>query len=249
MVVTLNLYRYTCPSGQVFEEWLEEAPSQCINGDPILSGTLSIIDTVSEQEVEAHIVEEQVKTGGRFQTRNVVIDLTQSGTLIKDVEWPIPISLLSAEFVIEAEHKGDAIECAASPNTVIGTLSSEASVSGTSLSIATPVFNKIEDGFFIGYTTNMVDFHELGIVTELDSDTQSVTISNELLGTLPAGTPIYIEAKFVTDFQLWNKTRHTIGDTKVGASYLEAGKKLQFRYFNHSGTTNKKFTIMLEYLY
>lgn len=198
---------------------------------------------------EVKILEETVKTGGRFQCRNVVVDITQSGLNSVEISWPIPVNLLSAEFVIESDHLGDSIECIGGPNTVIGTLANDAAISGTSLEISTPVFDKIEVGFFTGYTPDMANFTELGVVTAVDADTNTVTLSEELTATLPSGTPIYIEAKFLIDFHLWNKTRHTIGDTKVGASYVEAGKKLKFNYYNDSGVVDKKFTIMLEYLY
>lgn len=218
--------------------------------EAVLDGLVAAHEGIEIQTPsEVKIVEEYVRTGGRFQCRNVVLDITSSGVVTKDVSFAIPINLLSAEFVIEEEHLGDSIECAGGPYTVIGTLSESVSSSGTELSIATPVFDKIEAGFYLGYTADMVNFTELGVITALDSANSTVTIHEELPVTLPSGTPIYIEAKFVVDFELHNKARHTIGDTKVGASYLEAGKALQFRYNNKSGITGKKFSVMLEYLY
>jgi hypothetical protein len=241
-------FRYLTVSGAQREEWRESAPTVAPDGALVSGTTLAIVDELHESTVEAKIIEEDIKTGGRFQARNVVIDITQSGLNTIDIAWPIPVNLLSAEFVIEEEHIGDSIECVAAPGTVIGTLAQDAPVSGTELVIATPAFDKIEVGFFAGYTADMVNFTELGLITAASGDVSTISVSEELPAPLPSGTPIYIEAKFVNEFQLWNKTRHTIGDTKVGASYLEANKVLRYKYFNNTGTS-KKFSIMMEYLY
>lgn len=241
MTYEVKLYRYLSTSGTQFEEWRTEAPTESIDGNPVNSGTISIIEVVSENHVEASIVEETIPTGGHFQCKATGMHITSSGITTVDLSWPMPISLLSAEILIGDANCGDVIEAHVAPDTVIGALTSTAVSGSTVLNVSSTVVDNTAIGFFI-----KIESQDLGRVLEVGDTT--ITVENEVESDISGGSYVLQTIKMMTEFELCMPGRMTLGDTKVGASHFPEGTVLRYVYHSNDASS-KEFVAMVEYLY
>lgn len=122
-MTTIYQYRLFCITATTNEYvWAESSPTKCP------SNTLHTIDTNSitiVDKLEPNIVvvrEEDVPTGGHFGCHTVSMNITASTTGIRTSYFPMPVSVLSVEFIAEEQNRGDTFSLGVFPDTVYGIL-------------------------------------------------------------------------------------------------------------------------------
>ena len=251
---TVYKYRVWCDTDSKWEYvWRDEneaVPSLCpVNtGHTIDTAKTSIVEQSSTNVVK--VQEEEIPTGGHFATTTIKIDVdATTGWKETDISFPFPIGMLSAEFQTDASMEGDEVECSVSPDTIVGTITSDVAVDDVIVSVSQTVIDNSSVGQFIklydGTNTNA-----MGRIISVDSVNLTITLETPATDVFLASTPTYVQltVKFVYDYVLGVAGRKVLGDGKIGASHVPANKVIRARYNNISGTA-KLFTVQMEYLY
>jgi len=253
-MTTINKYRILCNTESAYRYvWAEEEPTVCPSGvaHNIDSDNIAIVEHYTDQDVQAYIVEEDVRTGGHYQSRFVLLSISGSGWTELDVSWPIPVSLLSGDYTTcSGAEKGDEIEAVVAPDTIIGTVTSGVSVSGSVIEVSQTVIDNTAVGFYLKLDDG-TNVNELGRVLSIDTDNLTVTVENAATDSFSPSTPTYVKqtVKFITDSVLEGPGGHALGRTKIGASYIPENTVLRLRYKNNGVNDQKYLSITLEYLY
>ncbi|RKZ96609.1 MAG: hypothetical protein DRQ40_00425 [Gammaproteobacteria bacterium] len=252
MARQLNLYRYVCISGTQFEEWSEEIPISCPNGNAVSSGTLAIIDSVSDQDVSATIVEESIATGGHFQGESVTVNISGTDWAEVDHSWPIPISIVAAHFTTDDTHQGDIIQAHAAPNTTIGAATAVISGGQSTFSVQQSVVDNISLGFLVTLVdSNDGATEELGRVIDIDKENLTITtedVTSQALAISPAPTYVQMTIAYINHMEIGPPRADVVGEGNLKASYFPANTILRFRYKRVDGTADK-LVVRLEYFY
>lgn len=208
-------------------------------------------DSVAESTL-VKIKEEEYtgETQGHFQS--CVIDISTSGyeTVTKDLSFPYPISLFSAEWLVDTEHKGDRAEFHLAPDTVIGAViqNIDASDGLTTISVSDTVVEYINKGYYIkiGSPSNEC----LGRVVDYDIDNKTITLEEPITSSYTVGSYIFMTIKIVPYWRFTATGFNSVGESKIGASFIPKGTILRILYYNENGVmTNKIFGISIDYMY
>jgi len=248
MAKTAYKYRVWCSTESAWVyEWAESEPADCPNnnGHTIDTAKTAIVESVSNQDVS--VIEEDIPTGGHFQTKTVVLSSEAVETVQQDVSFPYPVSILSAQVLIDAKNVGDELEVLVAPDTITGTLAADVASGATIINVSQTVVDNAALGFHLtlydGTNTN-----DLGRITDISGT--NITFETETTKAFAAATPTYVKqtVKFFPMSELVTTGRLTAGETKIGGSYFPANQVLRIVYKNNDGVT-KKMGVMLEYLY
>ena len=253
-MITINKYRLYCNTEDEFRYvWNDVTPTTCPSGvgHTIDSDSITIIESHSDQDVQAHIVEENVQTGGHYQARFVVMPISGSGWTELDISWPIPVSLLSGEYTTcSGAEKGDEVEAAVAPDTITGVVTSGVSVSGIVIGVSQTVIDNTSVGFYLKLDDG-TNVNDLGRVLSIDSTNLTVTVETGATNSFSPATPTYVKqtVKFISTSVLVGPGSYSLGRTKIGASYIPVNTVLRLRYKNNGVNDEKCLSITLEYLY
>lgn len=203
----------------------------------------------------AYVVEESLenKTGGHFAVRDLEASIP-SGTpgdwTEHDFSWPFPVSLLAAEWPAVAENDGDEAEVQVAPNTVVGALTANVAAGVKTLPVDATTIANMKVGYAVSITDG-TNTDELGYCTKVDKTAGTIDVETATANAFSAASPTYV--RLSVKMVPWKRLKgsgflNEVGHSKIGGSYLAAGKILRIRYRNNSGT-EKKFVVGVEYLY
>lgn len=226
------------------------------SGDAIVakddSGNSNIVDInnainyLKDIDIVIKIQEEDINTGGHYQAHSFELDIDQASGEWKalDISFPLPVSLLSAEFTDRDEYRKDVCEFQISPDTTIGTLTTAASTNDTVLDVAQSVIDNIK----IGYWVTIGSF-DAGRCISIDKINNKITVENGMDQSYSIGTLCKITVKMLPRLELnGGNVQRALGESKIGGSYIKANTIIRLRYQNNDGIT-KRFSFVLEYLY
>jgi hypothetical protein len=198
------------------------------------------------------ITEETVPTGGHFQSTTIkAISGTAETWAYIDYSWPFPISFLSAEFNVEAALAGDKLDVQVFPDTVIGAITSAVAVDDTVINVGSTVTDNLDVGYFVTLTDGVNTESHGNRVIAIDEIAGTITLENGVANAYSAASPTYVRmtVDVIHDMEL-STGRFTVGESKIGASYLPANAVLRVRYYNGNGNANPKSLVgIFDYLY
>lgn len=200
---------------------------------------------------EVVIQEEEIKTGGHFQSHGYKdnIPATSGWYDMPDITWPYPITLLAAEAKAMSANDGDHIEFVVGPDVTVGSISSDVTASDTVINVSQSVLDNVAVGKFICLDdgTNVDD---CGRVTAVDKTAGTITVETATANGFAAATPTLVKmtTKMAVNIELSSDHRIALGESKIGGSYVPANTVLRMRYYNQNGSA-KSFKFYLEYLY
>lgn len=195
---------------------------------------------------QVKIIEEQNQnTQGHFQS--TVIDLYisgQTGTTHKDLSFPYNISLFSSEWLVSENQIGDVAEFHLSPDTIIGSLTQNANINDSILNVSKTVIDNLSIGYYI-----KINNEDLGRVINIDKDNNKITTENPLKNNYNVNsTYIKMTIKIVPKWRFTAPGFCSVGESKIGASFIPANTIMRLVYHNYSGLS-KWFGISIDYLY
>lgn len=208
-------------------------------------------DSVGEDTL-VKIKEEEYtgETQGHFQACVIDLEITGKGTKHKDITFPFPISLFSAEWLVDIEHKGDRAEFHIAPDTIVGAITQSIDASGglTTISVSPTVTENIQRGYFVklGSSENA----EIGRVVSYDNNEHTVTFENPIEDNYAAGSYVFMTVKVVDYWRFTATGFNSVGESKIGASFIPANTVLRMVYHSENDvSTNKLFGISIDYMY
>lgn len=204
-------------------------------------------DENTEEHIEkVKILEEQNDKGTQGHFQSTVIDLYISGvtgTTYKDLSFPYSISLFSSEWLVNESQISDIAEFQLSPDTIIGVLTKNANKDDTILNVS----NTVIDNLSIGYWLKVND-EDVNRVLDIDKDNNQITIEKPLENNYNINTYIKMTIKIVPRWRFTAPGFCSVGESKIGASFIPANTIMRLVYHNTTGT-EKWFGISIDYLY
>lgn len=184
------------------------------------------------------------KTNGHFQSQVIDVKITDHGVSYVDKVFPFNISLLSAEWLVDSSNIGDIAEFHLAPDTVIGVLTSDC-VSGTSIfNVNDTVINNLDVGYYV-----KINNEDLGMVVSKDIENLTITTEKQSTINYSANDYILMTIKVVPYWKFTAAGRSTVGQNKIGASFIPANTILRLVYNNKNTIKNKLFGITIDYIY
>jgi hypothetical protein len=248
---TIYYYRVYCTTDAQNEYiWAEDQPVTCpINSAHSIDITkTSIIDKRDPNVTQ--IQEETVPTGGHFQSTVKQMDIAANETKIFDYTWPHPISVLSIHMVTESSNKGDTVDLLVSPDTLIGSIITDVAKNDTIINVSSSVIENVKVGFYLTLTDGTIT-SDLGRVLSIDSANNTVTVETGSSNAFLSTTPTYIRQNIymLKNWIIGPAWNYTIGESKIGGSYVPANTTIRVIYTNNSNSAAKTLYPEIEYLY
>lgn len=241
-------WKVFCDTEQIYTYgYLEahESPERCFNNkDHIISKRPEIIDKIINNTVR--IREESLQTGGNFKATNRRM-ICPPGESVHDFCFDIPLSALSMTLVTSENNRNHLVKASVGPDTVIGVVTQNVSISDKILYVSSSVLENIN----IGYGINLYDgdqMEDLGIVTGIQINDGTVSVSKQSSKNFSINTYIRMSVYIVDDFTIGYPSRYEIGKDKIGGSYVPASTIIRVQY-NNIGLDTVDFYVLIEYLY
>jgi hypothetical protein len=258
MAQIVNKWRVTVTADSSHKfVWRDEnqgAPTVGPNGEAITTSLSRIVEVRDPNEVI--IQEESTRSaGGHYAFHSEKMVAAANSVTTYDVSFPIDVNLLASKVHITADMEGDVISWMISPNTTVGTITSDVSINDTVINVSQTVVDTVE----IGYHIRLADATDPEGTNEtlcrvVSIDTVASTITVELPATLAwlAATPTLVQMNI---YYLFNVEiapgDHSIepGKNKIGAAFVPANTIIRALYDNKHATNSKKLVTYIEYLY
>lgn len=205
-----------------------------------------------KKKLKVQVQEEETETGGHYQANCWAADVPASVGWhnLVDVVFPFPIGLLSARSAIRSDCDGDEISFLIAPDSVIGTLTQDAALGATVLSVSSTVIQNTRIGGSIKLDDG-TNADACGRVLSIDPDNMQITIETPTDFAFSASSPTYVKQtiEMLPCLDLVGSAAIELGSSKIGASYVPANTIMRMRYNNKNGNAGKRFSFVLEYLY
>jgi len=256
-MITVKEYRLYCETEQLDKFILkygeEEAPTKCPDdsGHIIASGSVVIVNKVSELQVDATIIEEEPGfiTGGHYKSKNVLITASGGQEEHVSVSWPMGISLLSAQYYTSSGSTGDEVCVCVGKDTVVGVITATLSGGETNIPVNGTVLQYVKRGYNLNITDG-VNVDNLGIAVNINDSSIDVELPVENSYS-PTSLTTYVRMTrclVEKGSPVLGNIRVPLGNTKVGSSPIPANANMSFHYKNN-GEVTRSILVVLEYLF
>lgn len=253
-------YAYLCNAGDyVNDEWREEdagIPPHCRENSAhaIISTSIRIVDRQDPNDV--HIIEEFTPTGGNYCYDSIAFTAPANTTHIHDeaIDSDFSINVLSITYVTKDIHEGDTFYILSGEDTDLGPIGANIAIGATSLIVASPLTLAYISAGYLLKLSDGVNTNDVGAILSINKDTNTVTFKTATTHAFSASSPTKLLVSRIlmgrgTPMEIGPAWEYNVGQDKIGASYLPAGKKIKIVYTNKSLTDAKRFVINFSYLY
>lgn len=254
-MTTVYKYRIKCTTENLIKHWLllstETPPSTCPTNaaHSVDLDSVAVVDTISERSV--YVKQASTETGNNFMATSKIIAGATGPNVetFTTISWPHPIVALTTRAFIEEIHRGDKIDNAVAPNTVIGYLTTNEATGATGLHVSQTVIDNTMIGYYLSLldTNNMSTF-DCGRVIGKNDTTNVVYIENALNATYTTLTYIKQTIYVIKDYIASAPGVHEIGSKRIYGSYLPANTPVRVSYTNN-GNVAKTLIVYIEYMY
>lgn len=247
-MTTVYHYRYYCPTEDAYRlEWGTTAPTNCpVDSAVIDQSTVSVVQTVTTEEV---IVTDGAD--GWYQSTAISMDVPgATGTYTEDTSWPCDIILWTAVIYLDANSTGDSFQIIVAPNTAIGYLTAGCTSSSTTITVSPTVIAFVQRGLELTLNDG-VNENQLGRITAIDTNTNTITFETATTNTFSAFTPVYISIyvirNFITPSSMVGATKLiSFAGKGLRGKIIPANTLVRYTYTNNSAVA-KNVSIKLEY--
>ncbi len=253
MYTELNKWRIFCQTeNQWVYRWYEASytpDSICFidNTHVVNNNSLSIVDFFNSKEVI--VKEEHTKTQGNFRTEGFKFDIPAQNEYTGTISFNYPINLLAVWFNVTSENIGDELTVEFQPP-YTGTIAIDITSPTSSIQVDSMTANLINIGFGIILKRDSDNYMEhVGEVLAVNTTTCVITVSLSTTDTFSIGDKVHFRVSGVKNVFLSSVGRHSIGTSKLGATFIMTGGVFYAHYTNNTPESTKKFFYELEYLY
>lgn len=236
-------YRVYCSTQVKYVfQWGTEPPTLCPENtsDTIDTGTITIVDTISENKVKIDEGDEGTNGIFRYQCYSIVTCGTgaentgSTGSIYLNI--PIDTSIVGGSLCSKDHQEDDSILIDIGPVT-IGVLTADYTGTDTVINVSSTVPSNIYRGYYCVLTDGVNTTNATTLVTSVDSVNNTITIENPYNQEFLAASPTYVQMRriYCEVDKIGPGGRYTIGTTLIGGTILQAGTPVRFYYTNRSG--------------
>ena len=258
----MSIYRYRikCNTDNKFEYWnllsTDPVPTTCPTNTAHSVDTSSVIKIKEISDKLLRIIEEESPTNGKWRAKAVWLQGASGVNVVtnQDFTWNHPVSVLNLQICPTTENTGDYAQLSVIPNFgfgegVIGVLAGTGISGSTSIQVSQAI---IENVYTIDYLTLQLGAtgFTVGPITVIDKENSLLYVATPLPTTFPAGSTLVKLERFVLgkdDFSIGPPNLYTLGETKIGASYVPEGSIIRVGYKNKTDQAKQMYAI-IEYL-
>lgn len=237
------------------EDWIygykdtsDGTPTTCFNntGHTVNENSFQEVDVISDDTINAKIIEEYVPTGGNFKCCGKKFTIPANSTVTHTVSWPFNISVMESYFTSSSDMEGDVVEVVTAPNSIVGALTAPVEIGDTVINVNTTVIQNI----MVGYTFKLGNSNtSLGFVLAIDENALTVTVETPSPEAFSTGAYVKMEVEGICELEIGAAPfRYVIGSSKTGGKHLLANTPVNVIYTNN-GYTEKTFRFQIEMLY
>ena len=247
-MTTVYYFRYYCPTEAAYKYmWSDTAPTNCPTDNATIDQTtVTVLQTVATNE---YIVTDSA-TGWYQSTAMCLTVPGATGTYIQDTSWPCDIILWTATIYIDDQSTGDMFEIIVAPDTAIGYLTASCASSSTTMTVSPTVIAFVQRGLDLKLN-NGTNINNLGRITAIDTNTNTITFETATTNTFAMYTPVYLGIYVIRDY---NISSSMVGACKcidfagkgLRGKVIPANTLVRFSYKNNSAIA-KDVSIKIEY--
>ena len=253
MSKSLYNYRYYCNTESTFlTTWAEDDIQRCPNNvdHDYNPQSTTIIDELEQNNVK--IIEESgdFTTGGHYQATSIVVNATANTTTSVDTVFPIPVGPLSLEWISKENQENDILNVIIAPDTITGAITSNVSSNSSCIFVNDTVMTYADIGYFYKLFDG-VNQDNLGRCIAKHTGNNMLEFETSSVNSFSFTSPTYIQQsiKVINNFTIGPAGRTTLGESKIGATYVPANTIIRTSYTNNSANTDKTFIAIIEHLY
>ena len=251
-MTTVKLWKVFCiEENKSVLVWNESKPTICPNNHTdrtINTSKTRLIKYMSQDKVT---IEEP--TNGYFKslTEKIAISSgTPGNTTTHDLQHPMDVELWKIVIKTQTDNLNDVLSLVLAPEKSIGTLTQNASINDTILTITSNTFTDydIVKGFEV-VLDDGVNKEIVGLITNIDEDNFQITVQNPLTQAFNSGTEVKINKYLIRDFpMLFGNNDYIVGDKGFRSIICEANTINRILYTNNDGQS-KYFYVTFEFYY
>lgn len=255
MSTVLVSYTYTCSGGEVIQDdWRE-----LNQGDPVVcrnntAHTIIGIPIVTQRIDPAEVTVKEVQTvagSSSYAFDTIEFTALANSTTIGEEHWEDDINVLSFTYVTAAEHTGDTFYASIGDDSEVCNVATVLSSNSIVIIVPSSVFLPyLCRGYKIKVRENNI-INDLGFIRAVNYSNCTITVSIPTVNEFTTGAKLLITRVFAGrtgPIEIGPAWSYTIGDDKIGASYVPAGKSVRITY-NNKSDQDKRFVIIVRYLY
>lgn len=239
----------------VFKAVLPSADKTILDGDTTnpAGGLIASHNSTTKSSVPSvQILEESgtQRTGGHFQAMSRKFSAPSNRTTTVDFSEPIPMAGFILNFKATTEHEGDVINMYVAPETIVGAITANVSVSDTVINVSSTVLQNMSVGFLFQLFDG-VHTEDLGRVITIDKANGQITVENASTRAFSASSPTYVRQsiQYVRDYIIGPPGDYTVGQSKIGGTYIPANTVIRVTYENKSLLISKSFVAYSDQTY
>lgn len=252
--IALNKWRVYCQDEASYQHWwLEDTqsePTKCPNNSSHTI-TPSITKVVDRRKTDVvQIRQESVPTGEHYQWKTESFTALANGITNHTFSYPIPVSVIEAQFISSSENIGDSWSWTISPNTIIGAITANVNIGDVIINVSPTVVNNIAIGFHVNLF-NGVSNVDLGEVIAVNKTARTITMHKPSTAAFLASSPTYVRMNiyFMKDAVIGHPWIHTYGEGKILTSYVPANTIVKVSYNNKHPTLDKFIVCNIEVMF
>ena len=256
-MTTTKTYFVICNTespSRTYQVEVDEGDTPVCPTDSAHSVTTMLLGSTNVKQVSSKIIEEVTPTGytatsGKYRIDTKKIIATANTTTTAVYSYPIPISVLAIEYVTKDTHEGDHLCGYAIKDLTVGVLTRDESNGATDFQVSSTALA----AFLPGYHAKLVEgaiTNDLGKVISKNTVSSEITIETACTNSFSdAGNALVQMSIIMLDMEIGAAWEYTVGEEKIGGSYVPANTPITVQYTNNSPSTQKDFLFSLRYLY
>lgn len=130
----------------------------------------------------------------------------------------------------------------------VGTITSPVTAGDVKIVCDSMVIQNVKKGMVL-YIYDSTNEERLGEVFDVNKDTNTITIQDNPSNNYSIGSYIRVVLHMIKNYKIGPPVSHTIGDGKIGGSYILPFNIISIEYTNNSVDTTKNFNWYTEVLY
>jgi hypothetical protein len=248
-------YRVFCNEEQAyFTTWSTRTPVCCPNDYRHTIDTSQTVKLANKIEdvITVKIQEETVPTNGNYRHESFKFHVGSNGESYHDISFKYPISALGVSALTTETQRGDLINAFVIPKSAtVGVVTQPINVGDSNFIVSNSVLNYLNPGYICILTNGSNISENLGEVVKANFDTNMITTQYATSNSYSASNLPLVQANvhYIKNLYITEPREYSVGNRKIGASFLQAGSIIRMAYSNASPNTEKEVVIHLEYLY
>lgn len=203
--------------------------------------------TTQQESLKIEEENNDTKTKGHFRSQGFSVTAAANSDTIHDFTFPYDIAPLVIKFKSAETHRGDILNLQIAPNVIVG-VATQNIISGNNYFYVTP---SSLDYLNIGYTCSVTDgatTNILGDIIDIDYSSSKITTNIAFTDNFNVGSYVRMTVMPMVNYIISEPGEHTVGDSKIGASYIPKNNIIRLIYTNNSNSS-KTFVWQTEMLY